>query len=118
MKYHLMVVPAFVIAVLFSTAANAECKSIAYSRTTGDYGTASESSPCTSSSADSAVYRCGRNDCVVELTVDHECGSIARKKNDTKFIATAKADNTADAGNKAIAACGDGCELVTAACGD
>jgi len=117
MKRQIMVVPVFVIAVLFSNAANA-CKSIAYSRTTGNYGTGSEYSSCTSSSADSAVYSCGKSDCIVELTVISECGSIARKENDTNFIVTAKADNTSDAGNKAMAACGDGCKLVTTVCED
>ncbi len=116
MKSPVMTTTVLIAVLLFSVAANADCARIAYSRTTGDYGTGYESGSCSSSSSSSAVSSCGRSDCIVELTVQGECGSIARKTGDTNLITTGVASSKSSAGNKAIAACGSNCKLVTSIC--
>jgi len=118
MKHHVIVVPAFVIAVLFSAVASADCARIAYSRTTGWYGTGWESGSCSSSSTNTAVNSCEKSDCIVELTVTSGCGSIARSVGNTNFIVTGVADSKSGAGNKAMANCGSNCKLVTTVCAD
>ena len=117
-KLLVSVVPVFFTAVLFSNTATADCARIAYSRTTGNYGTGWESGSCGSSSTNDAIYHCDKGDCIVELTVTSGCGSIARKIDDTNFIVTGEADSKSDAGNKAMANCGSDCKLVTTACAD
>lgn len=115
MKRYLLVLSASIIAILLSMPASA-CVKVAYSRTTGEYGVGTEYYGCTSSSGDSALYKCAKSDCQIELTVRLECGSLARQVDDTQFIVSSKADNRNDAGNKALAACGSNCQLITTVC--
>jgi hypothetical protein len=115
MKRYLLTIFVSTVIVLFSTSVNA-CVKVAYSRTTGEYGSGSESGSCSYRSEDSALSSCGKSDCQIELEVYDQCGSIARKTDDTKFIVSAKADDRNDAGNKAMAACGSNCKLITTVC--
>lgn len=109
----------FMTALLFSVSANADCARIAYSRTTGYYGTGYQYSSCDSSDSvatDEAVRNCKNSDCIVELAVQGQCGSIARQVDNTQYITTGVAASKSGAGNKAIAACGSNCKLVTSIC--
>jgi hypothetical protein len=108
----------FMTALLFSVSANADCARIAYSRTTGSYGTGYETGSCSSASSDKAVDACWKSDCIVELTVQGQCGSIARQVDNTQYISTGVAASKSGAGNKAMAACGSNCKLVTSICAD
>lgn len=115
MKYYKIVIPSLILTLLSWGIANA-CTSIAYSRTTGDYGAGTEAYSCTSVAPGNAVSNCGKSDCIAELTFRNQCGSIARKTDNYAFIVTAKGQSSSEAGNKAMAACGSDCKLVTTKC--
>lgn len=121
MKHYIVVTAFFMTTLLFSVSANASCARIAYSRTTGYSGIGYQYESCDSSyrtAIDQAVSKCEQSDCIVELSVQGQCGSIARRVDNPNFIATGVAGSKSGAGNEAIAACGSNCKLVTSICAD
>jgi|GEM_PF-1276368 len=109
----------FGIIALAASPALAGYGAIAYSRTTGAWGRATNNSQ-EDLAQSSALLHCNTNtedrDCAIEVRIENQCGALARKNDNSNFVTSGFAQDRSDAGNEAIAACGDNCQLVTSVC--
>ena len=104
------------VTILASMPALADYAAIAYSRSTG-YSGYSWKHYYASSARDRAISSCNSRGCTVEVLVENQCAALARKRNSYSFVTTGvDSYSRSAAGNKAMAACGDNCQLVTTVC--
>jgi len=104
------------VTILASMPALADYAAIAYSRSTG-YSGYSWKHYSASSARDRAISSCNSRGCSVEVLVENQCAALARKRNSYSFVTTGvDSYSRSAAGNKAMAACGDNCQLVTTVC--
>ncbi len=102
--------------ILASMPALADYAAIAYSRSTGYYGS-SWKQYYASNARNRAISNCNSRGCTVEVLVQNQCAALARKRNSYSFVTTGvDSYSRSAAGNKAMAACGDNCQLVTTVC--
>ncbi len=102
--------------ILASMPALADYAAIAYSRSTG-YSGYSWKHYSASSARDVAIRSCNSRGCTVEVLVQNQCAALARKRNSYSFVTTGvDSYSRSAAGNKAMAACGNNCQLVVSVC--
>jgi len=69
---------------------------------------------------DEALSKCSYysgTSCVIEMSFENQCGSLARKSDNYQVVAAGWSDDSRrEAGNNALASCGEGRELVTTVC--
>ena len=94
----------------------ADWAAIAYNRNTGASGK-SWKYYSAKSARNAALDACNENRCVAEMVFEDYCGALARKRNNISIIFAGWSVNSLrEAGNNALAKCGEKCELVTSVC--